>query len=186
MFDPEDLDPVTASYHEAGHVLMAHLLGGRVVGASIEPDEDELMGQTAVEWSGVDALERARRSAMVALAGPVAEAWLLFGVVEHRLGRRRRAERLLRRALRHDEGCSDAHNRLGALLLEDGRDADAYVHLRRAQELAPEDPATLIHLAQAAARVGRPEEAKQHLQAAARHGAPAQTVSAVLRKIEAA
>lgn len=75
MFDPEDLDPVTASYHEAGHVLMAHLLGGRVVGASIEPDEDELMGQTAVEWSGVDALERARRSAMVALAGPVAEAW---------------------------------------------------------------------------------------------------------------
>ena len=37
MFDLEDLDPVTASYHEAGHVLMAHLLGGRVVGASIEP-----------------------------------------------------------------------------------------------------------------------------------------------------
>ena len=36
MFDPEDLDPTTASYHEAGHVLMAHLLGGRVVGASIE------------------------------------------------------------------------------------------------------------------------------------------------------
>ena len=75
MFDPDDLDPVTASYHEAGHVLMAHLLGGRVVGASIEPDEDEWMGQTSVQWSGVDALGRARRSAMVALAGPVAEAW---------------------------------------------------------------------------------------------------------------
>ena len=148
-------------------------------------------------WQGSQLVEKALAAddlaaalaavrALVRRVGPVAEAWLLFGVVEHRLGRRRRAERLLRRALRHDEGCSDAHNRLGALLLEDGRDADAYVHLRRAQELAPEDPATLIHLAQAAARVGRPEEAKQHLQAAARHGAPAQTVSAVLRKIEAA
>lgn len=75
MLESEDLDPATASYHEAGHVLMAHLLGGRVVGASIEPDEDEWMGQTAVEWSGADAVERARRTALVALAGPVAESW---------------------------------------------------------------------------------------------------------------
>ncbi len=75
MFDPDDLDPATASYHEAGHVLMAHLLGGRVVGASIEHEDAEWMGQTAVEWTGVDPVERARRSAMVALAGPVAEAW---------------------------------------------------------------------------------------------------------------
>ena len=75
MFDPDDLDPATASYHEAGHVLMAHLLGGRVVGASIEHEDADWMGQTAVEWTGVDPVERARRSAMVALAGPVAEAW---------------------------------------------------------------------------------------------------------------
>ena len=75
MFDPDDLDPATASYHEAGHVLMAHLLGGRVVGASIEHEDADWMGQTAVEWTCVDPVERARRSAMVALAGPVAEAW---------------------------------------------------------------------------------------------------------------
>ena len=75
MFELDDLDPVTASYHEAGHVLMAHLLGGRVVGASVEPDEARLMGQTSVEWSGLDRLERARRSGLVALAGPVAESW---------------------------------------------------------------------------------------------------------------
>jgi len=75
VFDPDDLDPATASYHEAGHVLMAHLLGGRVVGASIEHEDADWMGQTAVEWTGVDPVERARRSAMVALAGPVAEAW---------------------------------------------------------------------------------------------------------------
>lgn len=74
MFDPEDLDPVTASYHEAGHVLMAHLLGGRVVTASIETEEDDWMGHTAVEWSHADPIEHARRSAMVALAGPIAEA----------------------------------------------------------------------------------------------------------------
>ena len=75
MFDLGDLDATTASYHEAGHVLMAHLLGGRVVGASIEPDEEDLMGQTAIEWAGLDPVERSRRSAMVALAGPVTEAW---------------------------------------------------------------------------------------------------------------
>ncbi len=75
MFDPDDLDPVTASYHEAGHVLMAHLLGGRVVGASIEHEEAEWMGRTEVEWVGLASQEQARRSAMVALAGPVAEAW---------------------------------------------------------------------------------------------------------------
>ena len=74
MFDADDLDPVTASYHEAGHVLMAHLLGGRVVSASIEHEEDEFMGHTAVEWHGLEPVEQARRSAMVALAGPVAEA----------------------------------------------------------------------------------------------------------------
>jgi len=73
MFDPDDLDPVTASYHEAGHVLMAHLLGGRVVAASIETDEDDWMGHTAVEWNATSSGEHARRSAMVALAGPVAE-----------------------------------------------------------------------------------------------------------------
>ncbi|MCK5942089.1 MAG: M50 family metallopeptidase [Planctomycetes bacterium] len=74
MFDPDDLDTVTSCYHEAGHVLMAHLLGGRVVEASIEHDGDGFAGSTSVEWTGLDAGEHARRSAMVALAGPVAEA----------------------------------------------------------------------------------------------------------------
>jgi hypothetical protein len=74
MFDPDDLDPVTASYHEAGHVLMAHLLGGRVVAASIETEEQDWMGHTAVEWPRTAPLEHARRSARVALAGPIAEA----------------------------------------------------------------------------------------------------------------
>ena len=130
------------------------------------------------------ALSAAR--ALVRRVGPVAEAWLLFGVVEHRLGHSRRAERLLRRALAHDGDCADAHNRLGALLLEGARNEESYRHLRRAFELAPEDSATLLHLAQAAARIGKLDEARQHVRAAAQFGASSKLVSAVLRKIEAA
>jgi hypothetical protein len=74
MFEPDSLDAATASYHEAGHALMAHLLGGRVVACTIEDEDGELAGRTTVHWRGVDAGERRRRSALVALAGPVAEA----------------------------------------------------------------------------------------------------------------
>ena len=35
MFDPDDLDDETAAYHEAGHALVAHLLGGEVVQCTI-------------------------------------------------------------------------------------------------------------------------------------------------------
>ena len=74
MFDPHDLDPVTAAYHEAGHVMMARLLGGQVVLASIEGEHDDRhAGRTVVRWHGLAERERVRRSAMVALAGPVAE-----------------------------------------------------------------------------------------------------------------
>lgn len=74
MFDPADLDPVTAAYHEAGHAYLAHRLGGLVVAVTIEDEDGELMGRTTVHWRSGDANERRRRSALVALAGPVAEA----------------------------------------------------------------------------------------------------------------
>jgi hypothetical protein len=74
MFESADLDPVTAAYHEAGHVLMAHLLGGQVVHTTLETDDGALQGQTTVEWRHRDDRERRRCSALVALAGPVAEA----------------------------------------------------------------------------------------------------------------
>ena len=73
MFDATDLDTITGAYHEAGHVVMAHLLGGEVVEVTIENDEDELMGLTTVRWRNSSASERRRDSALVALAGPVAE-----------------------------------------------------------------------------------------------------------------
>lgn len=74
MFDPDDLDPVTAAYHEAGHAFLAHRLGGRVVAVTIEDEDGALMGRTTVHWGDLDAPERRRCSALVALAGPVAEA----------------------------------------------------------------------------------------------------------------
>lgn len=41
------------AYHEAGHVLMAHLLGGKVRQVTIEPDNDDgpdRHGDTQVLW----------------------------------------------------------------------------------------------------------------------------------------
>lgn len=73
MFDPDDLDPVTASYHEAGHALVAHLLGGRVVEVTLEDDSGDLHGKTTVTWRTVAAAEQARRSGLTALGGPLAE-----------------------------------------------------------------------------------------------------------------
>jgi hypothetical protein len=69
-----DLD---AAYHEAGHAYLAHLLGGRVLEVSLEPDGDDgdenPAGRTAVRWSAAPRAEQQRRSALVALAGPLAE-----------------------------------------------------------------------------------------------------------------
>ena len=78
MFDPDELDAVAASYHEAGHVAMAMWLGGVVTSASIECDDEDddgvtFAGRTTVQWRDVPRRERLRRSAMVALAGPIAE-----------------------------------------------------------------------------------------------------------------
>lgn len=74
MFDHNDLDVQTAAYHEAGHVLMAHLLGGEVVHVTLESEDDELAGQTRVHWRITDEEERQRCSALVAIAGPLAES----------------------------------------------------------------------------------------------------------------
>jgi hypothetical protein len=71
--EPFHLDhPDAKAWHEAGHALMAHLLGGRVQHVTLEPDDGEQEGEVAVAWphSG-EPLEV--RSGRVALAGAVAE-----------------------------------------------------------------------------------------------------------------
>lgn len=65
------------AYHESGHVLMAHLLGGRVVQVTIDPDHDDgpqRFGDTQIRWKRTsDEREFARRVVQTCLAGPVAE-----------------------------------------------------------------------------------------------------------------
>lgn len=66
------------SYHEAGHVLMAIVLGGRVPHATIEPDRDDgpdRHGDVRVLWPQSDPADKAfaEKLVLTALAGPVAE-----------------------------------------------------------------------------------------------------------------
>ena len=63
--------PLTEAWHEAGHALAAHLLGARVVLVTLESELDGHGGHVEVDWT--DVAEHVRGSAMVALAGPVAE-----------------------------------------------------------------------------------------------------------------
>ena len=66
------------AYHEAGHALMAFLLGGRVSQVTIDPDNDDgpqRLGDTQVVWRprGISDKEFAQITVKVSLAGPVAE-----------------------------------------------------------------------------------------------------------------
>jgi hypothetical protein len=66
------------AYHEAGHALMALLLGGEVRLVTIEPDNDDRpdrQGDTQVLWrrSGASDKDFARKGVQVSLTGPVAE-----------------------------------------------------------------------------------------------------------------
>ncbi|MGC3969724.1 MAG: hypothetical protein QM775_21050 [Pirellulales bacterium] len=66
------------AFHEVGHALVAHLLGGEVQCVTIKPDRDDgprREGDTQVLWrrSRMTEKEFARTSVQVSLAGPVAE-----------------------------------------------------------------------------------------------------------------
>jgi hypothetical protein len=53
---------------------MAHLLGGHVTLCTIEDEDGSCMGKTTITWRGISGRELARKIALAALAGPVAEA----------------------------------------------------------------------------------------------------------------
>ena len=68
--------PEQEAWHEAGHAVVARLLGGRVRWVTLESDLDGLEGHAAVEWTAASERQLASRSGRTALGGPLAE--LLF------------------------------------------------------------------------------------------------------------
>lgn len=169
--------------------LSEHLHGqaNRLLRLSLVPGlwNGTLLVEKAISAGDLGAALGAVR-ALVRRVGPVAEAWLMFGIVQHKLGKMNRAERLLRRAVRYHDDCAEAHNRLGIVLLQRGRVQDGSVHLKKAHELSPKDTSTLLHLAQATALDGCPDVAEKHIVEAEKLGADPQLVQAVRREIGAA
>lgn len=145
------------------------------------------MRRAEADWqrgAGLSVLATAR--AQVRRSPGSANTWLWLGIVHQRLHRTCRAARALRLALRLDPHLGEAHNRLGILLVGLGDVADGHGHLRLALQLLPQDPSVRLHLAQACALLGRPEEGIQHLQAAEQSGANPATVIAIRERFFAA
>ena len=65
----------TTAYHEAGHAVIASILGGKVVSVSIESESPEVDGDAVVAWNrgGRNDREIALDDIRVAIAGPIAE-----------------------------------------------------------------------------------------------------------------
>ena len=111
-----------------------------------------------------------------------AEAWLFLGIARHKLQQDRRAESALRKALALDDCLSEAHNRLGILLVGRGDLDGGYTHLLTAESLAPSDPSPQLHLAQTCALMGRHRDGERHLGRAEELGARSDMVVAIRQK----
>jgi hypothetical protein len=71
----DEIEEITA-YHEAGHAVMAAVLGGRIIRVSIEPPEDDGLkrfGESIVSWPVSSDAAIYEAELKVSLAGPVAE-----------------------------------------------------------------------------------------------------------------
>lgn len=163
---------------------------------AVRPEAERMLRLASVPglWNGTRAVEAAiaggdlplalqHVSRLVARVGRVPEALFLLGLVRHKLGHPRRAERALRRVLRLDDAFADAHNRLGILLVSRGRIQEGHDHLQRAHQLAPGEASPLLHLAQACALLGHHDEARRHVEAAQLAGASPDLLDAVRREI---
>lgn len=66
--------PGLEAWHEAGHAVITHVLGARVVELTLESDEAAIDGLASIKWPGAASTEsRIDAQALCALAGPLAE-----------------------------------------------------------------------------------------------------------------
>lgn len=75
--------PEAAAWHEAGHALVAHLLGGRIHELTLEDESGELDGRASIDWVALEPARRPAASACTALGGPLAELAFLDEPLEH-------------------------------------------------------------------------------------------------------
>jgi SAM-dependent methyltransferase len=80
-------------------------------------------------------------------------------VIQHQTGAFTEAERGYRQIIAHSPDFADAHSRLGALLMAQGRAIEAIGHIERALALHPDMFEALGNLAQAYMFAGQPERA---------------------------
>lgn len=66
-------DGEVEAWHEAGHAVVARLLGARIRSLTLEAEEEHFGGRAEIEWPGATAAEVASLSGRTALGGPVAE-----------------------------------------------------------------------------------------------------------------
>lgn len=107
------------------------------------------------------------------------EAWFLLGIVEQRRERQGKAIKALRRALQEDQDLPEAANRLGILLVVQGKVAEGLPLLEQAVAGLPSEPAPRLHLAQACAASGDRATGERHLAAAESLGADPDHVATV-------
>jgi hypothetical protein len=68
-FAPQEIE----AWHEAGHAVVARLLGGRVRSLTLDAEEEIFGGRAEIEWPDGSPTEVASLSARAALGGPLAE-----------------------------------------------------------------------------------------------------------------
>ena len=76
-----DMNEITAM-HEAGHAVVAVLLGGVVESVTIEVPDQLAAGATGVVWQETSARDQCINDMRVALAGPIAEM-VFLGEYDH-------------------------------------------------------------------------------------------------------
>lgn len=129
-------------------------------------DALEIKALAEIESGNDQAAEQTLRSAMSVAPG---QRWPYAGLAEllTRNGRLADAEEVCRAALRADPRNADAHEKLGSLLAARWKAFEAAEHFQQAVSFAGPDPQLLTRLGHALLRLGRLDEARVPLEAAA-------------------